>query len=290
MFNEHKVVLSEFLETEQGRYLVAVSAERSAQTVRAIQQLAALLPPIDLYVPHVEHRRSWVPSQPIAVTALVDETSPLFGRLADGSLMSIDRRSTAPTEIAILLLGPAEAKVERRATKSDTCFAQQFPGIAASDCGGGGGGGGGGGDNVYLHGDYIGTYDICDNGFCSETNEFELRAQDSNGTWHSPVLRCTEVPSTGTINIATHPYCNTDRVHNSSPIEVSYIDVAVIETDGWPNPDDQFLDYITYNCAPVTPRVTHNSSYEREFLLFGYPNGQYCCPVCAQYVGVGFWW
>lgn len=278
--SEHKVVLLDFLGTAQGRVLLAAAAGRSDQTAEELRSLATTLPPVDLYVPHISHRQRWQIQDRIAVAVLVDEFSPLFGYVAGRDSLFIDRLSTTPNPVAVLLLGPNEYKHARPGAGSslgDHRFIEEDPREATpparmqclEDCGGGGGGGGTPPPNPDLLLNSIVTYGICDNGFCWEGNEFEFRAWDSNGAFQFNV-RCTGVPSSGTFYALGN--CPSIRVHSSAPTEVAYIDVEVRETDGgiFGNPDDFFLDYITNGWRQdgthgnaINPRVTTLSYYSQ---------------------------
>lgn len=262
-YSEHQVRLSDFLSGPHGR-LVAREALQ-LPPYEDLEVLAASLPPIDMYLPHRAHRRTWRASASIAVAALLDRSSPMVGYLSGGSVLPLDRWSTDAPPTAVLLLGPAEATIlgADNATPPDTgVIDAELPAPQRMECTeetcDDGSGGGGPPINPALFLDAIETYHICDNGYCGETNEFEFRAWDSNGFFEFNV-RCEGIPSTGLADPGTWPYCTTTRVHWSTPEEVPFIDVEVRETDGgiFGGSDDFFLDWITnYPNAAAMPRVT----------------------------------
>jgi hypothetical protein len=180
---EHKVKLLEFLRSGRGALVVNAVVQRAAVAENDFWALAEGLPPVDLYVPHREHRNMWRASDPIAVAALVDEASPLVGYLGGGGEVPIDRLSTAPTATPVLLLGPAEAELirpdaGRPPSRPDVIEdkSQESPMVSRAQCTENcGGGGGQPPPDIFLRLDTIVTFDVVDNGFSWETNEFEFR-------------------------------------------------------------------------------------------------------------------
>lgn len=134
------------------------------------------------------------------------------------------------------------------------------------------------------------TNDVCDNNFCWETNEFELRATASNGDQQSPVWRCIGIERFDVVYVPSR--CSSDRVHDLAPSEIAYIDVDVVETDGFPNPDDHWIDYITPPPGFLSHvvRVSNNTAGRRAFLLYLDPDGFGCTPGCTEWVELLFKW
>ncbi len=299
---EHKVVLSEFLHSALGRQLVQAVAERSGISVRGLYDLVVSLPPIDLYVPYRAHRRSWRASEPMAVAALTDQTSPVFAHLPGGARLFIDRGSRAPNATAVLLLGPAEQKQVRRDARRlrttadviedprsdqralfltpDGCSPEDPECTCPPDAdlcdGPPPGGGGSPAPYPFLWLERLVTNGVCDNGFCGEGNEFEMRGYDAlsqvSGIW-----RCTEIASTDDVYVPLE--CPSYLIHESAPSEVAYIDVHVVETDGI-SEDDRWLDYVTPPAGFFShhARVTNNASRSAAFLLYKAPGGLNCYP------------
>ncbi len=311
--HEYKLTLLGFLESRKGGQVLAAIQEHAGVSERDLDRLLASLPPIDLYVPHYQHRRTWRAREPIAVAALVDEVSPMFANLPNGKLVRINRHSSEPTATAVLLLGPSEWKAERAdsrqprtvedvieppaSRKIQTKLSMECeensppvgegdPQVLLEECDEGGGGGGPGGTLDIIQ---LVTHNIVDNNFPWETNEFELHARDANGLVYEG-WRCTGIGPNEDVNVQLE--CPSTRVHLVSPAEVAYVDVAVIETDSWPNPDDQFSDYRT---PPPgfqwhDPRVTDNPFSRLAFLVYPYPSGYSCTPTCTHAVELLFIW
>lgn len=288
-WSEHKVALTELFADSPTNALLLAVATQSHMAPAQVLTLIRSLPPIDVYVPFLDHRHTWRTGAPIAVATLVDTVSAMFGYLPNGVRVAFDRRSTTAPAVPLLLLGPAEFRVLRpeprpvspdlQTIEDDGEFARELRAVQCLDaCGGGGGGSGGGGTTGPLSGLVIATSHVCDNGFCGEGNEFEFRAT-ANGVRQSPTMRCTSIPSTGSVTLATWPYCNTTVVHQVSPPTAPYVDVDVVETDGL-SADDKFRDYVTPagGYASSIPRIVDNPSRLRSFLLYKFDTGLNCDP------------
>ena len=287
-WSEHKVNLAEFLSSGGGKPVLDATAGHMGMAAGSLKALVQSLPPIDLYVPFRVHRHSWHAGEPIAVAALVDTSSPLVAHLPGEAQVAIDRWSTTPPGIALLLLGPAETKVLRskQATGSspssviegDEEFSHAIQALQCLDCPPGGGGGTSGGTTGPLRLLVISTSHVCDNGFCGEGNEFEFRAT-ANGVHQSPTMRCTGIPSTATIQISTWPNCNTTVVHSVAPPTAAFVDVDVVETDGLSS-DDSFRNYISPPApwASAIPRIVDNTSHQLGFLLYKFDTVLSCFP------------
>jgi len=267
---EHKLSLHEFF-GGRGRAILKRQSELTGQDDGELHSLLVNLPDLDVYIPHPRHRATWTPDTPIAVAPLVDEWSPLVGYLPGGARLAINRLSADPTPTAVLVLGPSEPKSLRRewwmASEEWECLVLKSR-QNANSCGGGGGGGSS--PSPYLKAFLLVTHNIYDNGFAWETNEFEWRATAAfESSEYSPVLRSEGIGPNDIVDVWW--FCGWDKVHQSAPGLVPYIDVKIVETDGWSN-DDNFWDYQT---APGTacgapPRVEQTLT---AFLLWQHPEG-----------------
>lgn len=77
-FNEHKLVLQEFLATRDGERLLAAAAKASGLEVNVLTALVAQLPSMDFYAPVREHRLAWKGSEDVVVGFTVDQDNPLL--------------------------------------------------------------------------------------------------------------------------------------------------------------------------------------------------------------------
>lgn len=250
MFSEQKLSLHDFFSSPGGKLILENARRAAARGATGAGsrpgELAALvqqLPDLDFYILHPEHRAQWTPDQPIAVAALVDEFSPLFGYLQNGARMPIDRLSYQPTETAVVMLGPQERQLlASPGGPIDNVGCTVIAKNRANVCGGGGLGGGG--SSPYTHADTIKTVGICDNGNCGEGNEFEWRSFAPGSIGYSPILRCTGVGANDTYAVLSR--CGSDRVDNRVPGVggIPYLDVQVVETDSFGG-DDVFKNFQT---------------------------------------------
>lgn len=144
-YNEHKLVLQEYVNTREGRGLVEVAAQATGTTPATIRTWIGQLPAMDFYMPLPEHRRSWRATENLVVglNLDVDETR-LTGYGPDGSVLHLDRRDGIPAR-AVLIMHPAEPKYVRSdvVQRTQEVIEPNALDIARSyqpcpDCGGGG--------------------------------------------------------------------------------------------------------------------------------------------------------
>ena len=97
---------------------------------------------------------------------------------------------------------------------------------------------------TYLSG--LAVYGVSDNGIYGESNEFEFRATAYSGytSLGSSTLRIEGVD----------PNFTSQTMHSlvivKAPTNGAVVKVDVVETDGWPNPDDNF-DLVQYQPTPA---------------------------------------
>ncbi len=158
------------------------------------------------------------------------------------------------------------------------------------DCGGGGGGGPPPPTDS-LWGDTLVTVNICDNGNCGEGNEFEVSGIYPTGVGYT--VRCEGIGSTAIVRMryVCNGYLN--KISESAPTEVSYVDVRVIETDGWPNPDDWFFAYQDPpppGATNASLRVVDNGLRRKAWVLYKVNYGAGCTPFCQEWVELLLKW
>ena len=291
---EHKVLLSDFLASEEGGVVVRAMAAAGSIPEAEVRALANSLPAIDLYAPAREHRLSWHANEAVAVIPLVDEVSRLFAYTSSGEVVAIDRHSRPSTmSLPMLMLGPHETSFARpdvgmlvASRGSLSVIEDVHEGEIArmqcyEDCGGGGGGSPPPPNNLRLA--QITTNGVCDNNFCWEGNEFEIHGRDSYNTEFQR-LRCVDVPSSGTYVVQPGHCDEGGIVHSSSPQEVSWIDVWADETDAWPNGDDQFRAF-SQQGLPVLVRITDNAQGQTDAGLWHWDGGSWGCGQVATALG-----
>lgn len=164
LYNEHKLVLQEFVATRAGRRLVQAAAKGAGMTEGELDALIATLPVMDFYAPFQTHRLTWRGNADVAVGSAMDVDAPRFtAYTADGQQLVHGAGGTAPQTVW-LFIHPAEPKSLRQAPQANTpgsviqepndgtvstqdencstCITE--PGDDGTGGTGGGGGGGGG--------------------------------------------------------------------------------------------------------------------------------------------------
>lgn len=277
-WTEHKLSLHEFVATPPGELLLQASAAAVGIDRDALQARIAGLPDLDFYVPARQQRLTWRSTASYLVAVNLDGRAPTFGYDARGRAMALDLTRPEPPAQTVLMLQTAEVKTRRiRPQPNLSGLTIQAPddgelggelvmrdatGLTRTieladlvghgslakcfqNCDSEGGGGGGGSPPPETFLTRIQTQGIVDNNNPFESNEFEFNATAWDGS--TGFLRITGIPST------------TDQVRHDHLIyaipssEVSRINTAVKETDGWPNPDDHFYFVPAGNtyCGPV---------------------------------------
>ncbi|MEO7995842.1 MAG: hypothetical protein ABI852_00285 [Gemmatimonadaceae bacterium] len=153
---------------------------------------------------------------------------------ASGNWAILEPNGSAGKELAIAMQERAAA-----ATQSGRPF--QTPSLIP--CGEEGGGdctGGGGGTPAYTNVVFVGTHEVCDMD-CTASNEFEFRAVAyTNGTT-TPVLQGTaRITGVDSGYIYYYPWSGSVPMIATTIASGVFIEVKVVETDPWPNPDDTF--------------------------------------------------
>ncbi len=112
-FSEHKLVLQEFAGTPAGARVIRAMAAAGKVDESVVRGWMQQLPSMDLYVPFVEHRRSWTGTGDLVVAANMDVDDTRFtGFAPDGTRAQFDSREGTPKP-AVIFMHPAEDKAER---------------------------------------------------------------------------------------------------------------------------------------------------------------------------------
>lgn len=156
-FNEHKLVLQEFLATNEGEKVLRAAASASGMSAAEMSAVVAKLPEMDVYLPVLEHRLKWKGTEDLAVGATLDIDSPILNAFTPtGARLVLDSRAGVPAR-TVLILHPAEPKSLRPGPEpggegetvqdaSEQDGAITYSGVRfnmLNPSGGGGGGGGG---------------------------------------------------------------------------------------------------------------------------------------------------
>jgi hypothetical protein len=157
-FREHKLQLTTYLHSRDGRALLEEMAARSRRGESEVFDALAAIRPLELYMPVVKHRESWTGKGDILVVSQLDESAPIVAFDERGREVSLDRKvapeqptlSIVPVETRFDeplpaagsrnvgdLSGNAIGTLERMVPKGSSLIA------CGETCIGGGGGGGG---------------------------------------------------------------------------------------------------------------------------------------------------
>lgn len=110
-FNEHKLVLQDFVDTREGARFLGRVASVTGQDLDSLREIVEALPAkMDFYVPSDQHRRSWVGTGDVLVAGLGDpDADRALGFTPDGQVVDI----RSPADIvgsAAFVLHPSEPK------------------------------------------------------------------------------------------------------------------------------------------------------------------------------------
>ncbi len=258
---EYKLVLENFADWPEGQAVLEAMRKATGERAEDVRGAIRALPRVEVYMPLAAHRKTWRSDEEVSVVVRTPGSTDLFGISRSGAAVILDK-SVAPV-VPTLLIAPAESKWRpgrKQRTGGDTLtvvpMTSEFcdPTVLL-ECNIDGGGGGTPEQRLVT----LQTNGICDNGNCSEGNEFEFPSTDSNGLFQSR-LRCEGIGNSEVVGEGD-PRCTGGMVvHGSTVFEVAFLDVIVKETDGFlnVNGDDIFSDFI----APPpgfffhAPRVT----------------------------------
>jgi hypothetical protein len=155
-FREHKLQLSAYLQSKDGRALLDRMVAANGGSERDLLGTIAGVRPLEFYMPVRKHRESWTGSEDVLVVSQLDESEPIVAFDARGSEVALDRNS-APEQPTLSIVpvetrfdqpmpsgsknvrdqnGNAIGTLEAMAIKGSSLIA------CGTECGGGGGGGG----------------------------------------------------------------------------------------------------------------------------------------------------
>lgn len=245
-----------------------------------LRERIAALPPLDFYVPSARQRRTWRGGRDFMVSiSMFPAPVPLRAYSPEGATIYDARVPLGEDAPTLIFLHPAEPKGRRIDPQpagagpviqdpGDGQLAVQYirrsargtpvvydlrkigrrwrtwpqdgsegvdllslPGCPPDnpDCSGGGGGG-----SSWTYVWSVEVRGVCDY-TCDASNEFEFRAAQGS---LSGTARITGVGS-GQIS-PYFAYWNGDAPMIATTVALGAIDVDVVETDGWPSPDDNF--------------------------------------------------
>jgi hypothetical protein len=284
LLTEHKLAFHEFVVTPAGRALVQEAARASGTTISSVKATVRRLPPLDFYVPVRAHRLGWRGTADYFVgTNLAGKpSSSVFTPSGEALVANLDKLATGRS--ALFMLQSAERKSRRIKPQP------AVPGLTIQDPGDGqlsgtfitvdASGRSISTDLAELMHDQVEpaatcgrkcppppppptpktrlnrleVFEVCDNGFCWEGNEFEFTTTRP-GTAVRDVIKVEDVPSTAYLTLSRF------LISTTSPAQGNLV-VAVKETD-FSSPDDIWA-YVTYNpnfVGDITLTASDNNRY-----------------------------
>lgn len=154
-FKEHKLQLSAYLQSQDGKPLLDRMVASSGGTAGDLLATLAGIRPLEFYMPFAKHRESWTGSGEVLVVSQLDESEPIVAFDARGREIALDR-NTAPNQPTLSIV-PVETRFDQPVVSPSRNVRDQNGNaigtlepmvirgaslIACSDdCGGGSGGG-----------------------------------------------------------------------------------------------------------------------------------------------------
>lgn len=118
--SEHKLVLQDYLRTQNGNLLLQAASASARMTPEAMLKLVDELPAMDFYVPVREHRLTWRATENVMVAASArSDASVVTGFLPDGRSVTVDSRKAIPGGRALIMIHPEEPKYKRIHPQAD---------------------------------------------------------------------------------------------------------------------------------------------------------------------------
>jgi hypothetical protein len=150
IFNEHKLVLQEFVNTPVGAKVLAAVAQARGQSLSASRSEVSTLPALDFYLPFELHRQTWKPTADVYVATTFDKRAPSITAYGtDGQVLELRQADGVPA-VPLIILHPAEQKthsmprnsapdlIENPTRVASTSPAQHNLVACGDECGGGG--------------------------------------------------------------------------------------------------------------------------------------------------------
>ncbi len=113
-FNEHKLVLQEYLATSEGALLLSRTANVAQMTTEEFTHTVGRLPDMDFYMPFDEHRLSWR-GDPSILVAVIEDPDAHSVQAFDhhGRSVIVNSFQARSSQRPLLILHPAEPKTRR---------------------------------------------------------------------------------------------------------------------------------------------------------------------------------
>jgi hypothetical protein len=110
-FREHKLQLSAYLQSKEGRTLLDGMVASDGGTERDLLATLAGVRPLEFYMPVRKHRESWTGDEDVLVVSQLGESEPIVAFDAAGREIRVDR-NVAPSEPALSIV-PVETRFDQ---------------------------------------------------------------------------------------------------------------------------------------------------------------------------------
>ncbi|HMJ17227.1 MAG TPA: hypothetical protein VK478_02470 [Gemmatimonadaceae bacterium] len=110
-FREHKLELSAYLRSKDGRALLEKIVELNGGGERELFATLASIRPLELYMPVAKHRESWTGSAEVLVVSQLNESEPIVAFDQTGRRLVLDRN--APPAQPTLSIVPVETRFDQ---------------------------------------------------------------------------------------------------------------------------------------------------------------------------------
>jgi len=110
-FREHKLELTSYLESKDGKALLARMAELNGGDEAAIFSTLRAIRPLEFYMPVAKHRESWKGKQDVLVVTQLDQWTPITAYDEAGKEVALDRKT--PPDQPTLSIIPVETRFDQ---------------------------------------------------------------------------------------------------------------------------------------------------------------------------------
>jgi hypothetical protein len=202
-FNEHKLVLQDFLTTPEGERVLAATAAGLGQTLTSTRSSIANLPALDFYLPFTAHRHTWKSTADVYVATTFDPDVPAITAYGTNGQTLTVRQADGTPAVPLIILHPAEPKSTHDLTLADLssevienaagtptanssiAFAPPTASFTILPPDSGSGNYGGGGGTSTGPGTYITHFNIqASDGWFGDQEEMRFQSYAVAGNWH----------------------------------------------------------------------------------------------------------
>jgi len=127
-FHEHKLQLTSYLRSKDGRALLEGMAARTRGGESDVLDALAAIRPLEFYMPVVKHRESWTGKADILVVSQLDESAPIVAFDESGREVSLDRK-VAPDQPTLSIV-PVETRFDQPMTPAASRNVRDLSGTA----------------------------------------------------------------------------------------------------------------------------------------------------------------